>query len=294
MFGVHRLLELTPELVALVSLDLLRQDALGVAIRQQFEQVLVSVVVQQFDGDDRHSTHTFVPVRAVQLDVEASLRVRAVPLQHLDVFVLVAVQIALKGVNERRQELGAVLPDETEKYRIVNQEECPLSHAEVQRGDALRHSLDQVVTNVDQRRDTVQQVKDAFELCQAAHFLVRVNLGPVLDARQDGLVCQRLVLLDVLAYRFDQLLAELRQVLLSVHWQQALLVDLPVLGAQLLVEALDDGHEDLEVLGDPVDSVLARLRCLLHALHNQLAHDRHSNRKPERHELAVNAMHYCL
>ena len=63
----------------------------------------------------------------------------------------------------------------------------------------------------------MQKVQDAFQLGQAADFLVGVDIGPILDAGKDSLVCQLLVFLDELADRLDELLAELREVLQSVH-----------------------------------------------------------------------------
>ena len=57
---------------------------------------------------------------------------------------------------------------------------------------------------------------------------MRINLRPVLYAGKYGLVSQLLILLYELIDGFDQLLAELGQVLLFVHWEQALLVDVPV------------------------------------------------------------------
>ena len=46
-----------------------------------------------------------------------------------------------------------------------------------------------------------------------------VNLWPIFYAGEYRLICELFVLLDKLADGLDELLAELGQVLLSVHWK---------------------------------------------------------------------------
>ena len=60
---------------------------------------------------------------------------------------------------------------------------------------------------------------------------MRVDLRPILYAGQNRLVCKHLVLLNEFTDGFNQLLAKLGQVLLFMHRQQALLVNVPMFRA---------------------------------------------------------------
>ena len=61
-------------------------------------------------------------MRPLKLLIEALLRIRPVLLQHLDELVLVPMQVALDGINEKRQCLGLVLADEAEQNGVMEKE----------------------------------------------------------------------------------------------------------------------------------------------------------------------------
>ena len=93
-----------------------------------------------------------------------------------------------------------------------------LSHPEVQATYTICDSLDEVSTDIDKWFYCAKKIEDSFKLRQTANFLVRVDLGPILDADQDGIFSQRLVLDDELTDCFDQRQAKLAELLMTMKW----------------------------------------------------------------------------
>ena len=60
------------------------------------------MVAQKLDCDHGHASHALVPMSAIELDIKAFLRVRAILLQCNDKLVLIPVHIALQGVDKER------------------------------------------------------------------------------------------------------------------------------------------------------------------------------------------------
>ena len=77
------------------------------------------MIAEQFEGDHGHPTNALVPMRSIQLGIEAFLRIGPILLKNFDELIFVSMQIALYSINEQRQELSLVLPNEAEKHGIV-------------------------------------------------------------------------------------------------------------------------------------------------------------------------------